>query len=158
MKRTIVALTVTALSVAGAGAAAAKPGNGNGAVKSGLAAASGLAPVSCQAAPSSTGQQTANGFVVLNAPGKPGQAHKLLGQVALKGAQPGAYDVRLVSGSGCGTSVGTLTVNQQGNGNLHFTQADRSSGTWHVVVTAAVLDPAVPLGQQRFASSPVAVR
>lgn len=159
MKRTIVALTVSALAVGGAGMASAKPGNGNGAVKSGLAAVAGVAPAICQAAPSSAGKQTANGFVVLNAPGKPGQARKLIGEVSLKDAQPGSYDVRLVQTAGtCGTSVGTLTVNEQGSGNLHFEQAGKGSGTWHVVLAAAVVDPAVPAGLQQFASAPAAVK
>jgi hypothetical protein len=158
MKRILVILAASAVAVGGAGVASAKPGNGNGAVKSGLAAVSGLAPAVCQAAPSSAGKQTPNGFVVLNAPGKPGQAHKLIGEVSLKGARPGAYDVRLVQGAGCGASVGTLTVNEQGNGNLHFEQADKGSGTWHVVLTTPVLDPAVPLGLQQFASAPADVK
>lgn len=166
MKRTVIALTVTALAVGSAGMASAKPGNG--AHKSGLASASGLAPLTCAAADSAeAGTQTANGFVVLNAPGKPAKqgrnarpdgTHKLVGEVVLKGAEPGSYDVRLASGSGCGTEIGTLTVNEQGNGTFSFEDRDKGAGTWNVVLTQPLVVNEVPVDVQRYASAPVTVR
>lgn len=169
MKRTVIALTVTALAVGGAGVASAKPGNGNGAVKAGLEDM-GSAPAflgSCSAADESAGKQTANGFVLLNAPGKPakdgkpGATRKLLGEVALKGAAPNSsYKVQLASGSGCGELKGTLTTNAQGNGNLSFQDPAKGAGTYYVVLVQEPL-PA-PLNavvvQQSYASAPVTVR
>lgn len=166
MKRTVIAFTIGALAVGGGGVASAKPGNG--AQKSGLASVFGLAPLSCSAAdPAEAGKQTANGFVVLNAPGKPAKqgknarpdgTHKLLGQVVLKGAPAGAYDVRLANGSGCGSEIGTLTVNEQGNGSFSFQDSSKGAGTWNVVLTQPVLVDAVPVDLQRYASAPLTVR
>lgn len=172
MKRTVIALTVTALAAAGAGVASAQPGNG--AQKAGLAAKGAL--LTCTAATSAeSGTQTANGFVVLNAPGQPAKAakngkaarpdgtRKLVGQVALKNAaQDAAYDVRIVEGSGCGDSIGTLTTNAQGNGNLGFQDATRRAGSYHVVLLQRPLGAVPVVGelvtQQSYASAPVTVR
>lgn len=167
MKRTVIALTVTALTVAvaGAGVASAKPGNG--AQKSGLAEASGLAPLSCSAADrDEAGKQTANGFVVLNAPGKPAKegknarptgTHKLLGEVVLRNAEPGDYHVRLANGSGCGTELGIMTVNAQGTGTYKFEDRSKGAGTWNIVLTQTPFDES-PLYVQRYASAPVTVK
>lgn len=166
MKRTVIALTVTALAVGGAGVASAKPGNG--AQKSGLAEASGLAPLGCSAAdPDEAGKQTANGFVVLNAPGRPAKegrnarptgTHKLLGEVVLRNAEPGSYDVRLASGSGCGTELGTMTVNEQGTGTYSFEDRSKGAGTWNIVLTQTLVVDQSPVDVQRYASAPVTVR
>lgn len=164
MNRTVTALTVIALALGGAGAASA---GGNGAQKSGIAPASGVAPVSCSAAhPAEAGEQTENGFVVLNAPGRPAKqgknarsdgTHKLLGEVVLRGAEPGVYDVRLASGSGCGEFLGTLSVNQQGHGTYSFEDRSKGAGTWNIVLTQPlILDG--PLYVQRYASAPVTVK
>ena len=154
MKRTVVAATVIGLALSGAGLASAKPGNG--AQKSGLAEVSGLAPLSCSAAPAGT-SQGANGFVVLNAPGKPGSPRKLVGEVSLKNAEPGTYDVSLVKGSGCGTKVATLTVGENGNGNAHLS-APGEAATYYVVLTQPLLDAALPGAVESYASAPVALR
>lgn len=164
MKRTVIALTVSALAIGGAGVAAAKPGNGS--QRSGLATASGLAPVACDSAdPAKAGKQTANGFVMLNAPGKPAKegknarpdaTHKLLGQVVLQNAEPGQYDVRLAS-SGCGEVLGTMTVNEQGNGSYSFEDGSKGAGTWYVLLTQKPLAP-LPVELQQYASAPVTVK
>ena len=172
MKRTVIALTVTALAAAGAGVASAQPGNG--AQKAGLAAKSAL--LACTAATEGeSGTQTANGFVVLNAPGRPAKdaknakaarpdgTRKLVGEVALKNAVPNTpYDVHIVEGSGCGERVGTLTTNGQGHGNLGFEDTTRRAGTYHVVLLRRPLAVVPVVGdvvtQQSFASAPVTVR
>ena len=172
MKRTVIALTVTALATAGAGVASAQAGNG--AQKAGLAAKSAL--LTCTAAtPAESGTQTANGFVVLNAPGQPAKdakngkaarpdgTRKLVGEVALKNAaQNTAYDVHIVTGSGCGQRIGTLTTNAQGSGNLSFEDGTRRAGTYHVVLLQRPLGVVAVVGdlvtQQAFASAPVTVR
>lgn len=167
MKRTVVALIVTSLGVAGAGVAAA---GGNGAQKAGLAEKSALLACS-PATAAESGQQTANGFVVLNAAGRPAKqgkkaredgTRKLVGTVALKNAAGSAsYDVHVAT-SGCGDRIGTLTTNDQGNGNLSFSEEQLGAGTYYVLLVQRPL-PGVPvLGelvrQQQFASAPVTVR
>lgn len=157
MKRTVVAATVIGLALSGAGLASAKPGNG--AMKAGLAEASGLVPLGCSAAPSSAGKQTALGFVVLNAPGKPGAPKKIVGEVAVKAAEPGVYDVRLATAdNSCGDKVGTLTVNQQGSGNASIASPTAEAGTYYVVLTQALIDQQIPLGTELYASVPVNLR
>ena len=130
MKRTIVATAVLGLALSGAGLAAAHPGNG--AKKSGVAE-SGVPYLACAPA-SGTGSYGANGFAVLNAPGKPGSPKKIVGELALKNAQPGTYDVRLSTGTGCGTTVATLVVGASGNGNASIASAG-GAGSYYVVAT-----------------------
>ena len=163
MKRTVIALTVTALAVGGAGIASAKPGKnpGNGAQKAGLAAVSGNNVSGCKAA-TGTGQQTPTGFVVLNAPGKPGTPKKIVGELAVKQAEPGSYDVRLAAGSGCGDKVGTLVVGENGQGNASIASAGKGAGTYYVTLTQQPL-AGVPVlegvvTQQSYASAPVQLR
>jgi hypothetical protein len=156
MKRTVIAATVVGLALSGAGLATAKPGNG--AQKAGMAEASGSSVTGCSAAPATAGKQTALGFAVLNAPGKPGSPSKIVGEVALKGAKPGTYDVNLANGSGCGTKVGTLTVDQQGNGNASVAAPGNGAGTYYVVLTQPALDPQLPVSMERYASAPVSLR
>ena len=163
MKRIVIALTATAMTVAGAGVASAKPDKGNGAQKAGLAAASGLAPVSCTAA-KGAGKQTPTGFAVLNAPGKPGSPKKIVGEVAVKDAEPGTYDLRLAGpksdGTGCGTVVGQLVVGENRHGNASIAAASQGEGAYYVVLTRNPL-PQLPVSlvaQEHYASAPVTLR
>jgi hypothetical protein len=133
MKRTILTTAVLGLALSGAGLASAHPGNG--AQKAGVSS-SGIPYLSCTPA-SGTGTQGANGFAVLNAPGKPGSPKKIVGELALRNAQPGTYDVRLSTGSGCGSTVGTLTVGPNGNGNASIASPG-SAGNYFVVATQTV--------------------
>lgn len=166
MNRAVIALAVLGLAGGSAGVASATPGNGNGAVKSGLAPKVGVSPAVCGAATAQeAGKQTENGFVVLNAPGKPakgdqgGPQRKLIGEVALKGAEADAtYRVFLSDSAGqCGVSVGSLVTNEQGNGNLSFQQSGKGAGTWNIVLTRPLVVEGVPLDVQRYASAPVTV-
>ena len=159
MKRTIIAASVLALAAGGVGVASAKPTQSNGAQKAGIAEASGLAPLSCSAADAAeAGKQTALGFAVLNAPGKPGSPRKIVGEVALKGATPGTYDVNLAKGNGCGTKVATLVVNAHGFGNAALAAPGDGAGTYYVTLTQPALDPALPGALESYASAPVARR
>jgi hypothetical protein len=133
MKRTVTATAVLGLALAGTGLASAHPGNGS--QKSGVASA-GIPYLACTAA-SGTGTQGANGFAVLNAPGKPGSPKKIVGELALRNAQPGTYDVKLSTGVGCGTQVATLTVGSNGNGNASIASAG-GAGSYYVVATQTV--------------------
>ena len=133
MKRTILATAVLGLAVSGAGLASAHPGNGS--QKAGVAR-TGIPYFQCEAA-SGTGTQGANGFAVLNAPGKPGSPRKIVGELALKNAQPGTYDVKLSTGSGCGSTVATLTVGPDGNGNASIASPG-GAGSYYVVATQTV--------------------
>ena len=164
MKRTVIALTVTALAIGGASVASAKPGKGqsNGAQKAGLAAVSALSPLgSCKAA-EGAGKQTATGFVVLNAPGKPGAPKKIVGELAVKQAEPGTYDVRLAAERGCGDKVGTLVVGDNGQGGASIAAPSKGAGTYYVTLTQQPL-AGVPVvegvvTQQSYASAPVQLR
>ncbi|MBK5306363.1 MAG: hypothetical protein JJD92_06710 [Frankiaceae bacterium] len=154
MKRTVIATTVLGLALSGVGLASAKPGNG--AQKSGVAA-SGIPYVACSAA-SGSGSQGANGFAVLNAPGKPGSPRKIVVELALRNAQPGIYDVSLSTGSGCGTKVATLTVGANGSGNASIASPG-GAGSYFVVATqtvASALANQAPPAQ--YASALVALR
>ena len=170
MKRMVIALTVTALAVGSAGVASAKPGNGNGAVKTGLASNNDSLVLlgQCSAADSSAGKQTANGFVVLNAPGtpakgtKPGQTRKLVGEVALKNATANTtYSVQLAAGTaGCGEEIGELATNPQGNGSFSFQDTTKGAGTYYVVLIQKPLpEPLDAVAvQQSYASAPATVK
>ena len=133
MKRTILATAVLGLAVSGAGLASAHPGNG--AQKAGVAS-SGIPYLACAPA-TGTGSQGANGFAVLNAPGKPGSPLKIVGELALRNAKPGTYDVQLSTGAGCGTKVGTLTVGTDGSGNASIESAG-GAGSYFVVATQTI--------------------
>jgi len=154
MKRTVIAATVVSVALGGAGLASAKPA-GNGAQKAGLFSAMGLAtPLPAGLCSSGTGQPgDATGSVMLNAPGKPGAARKILGEVSLKGGTADTtYDVRLATGSSnCGTVVATLTTDAQGYGNAHLTLPVTPETTPYYVVLANG-----PV--EAFASSPVTLR
>ncbi len=125
---------------------------GNGAQHSGL---------SPQAGSSSTDQcvkgsgAATNGFVMLNAPGKPGDANKLLGEVSLKnGPANTTYIVNVAADDGNDMCVaqGMLTTNGQGNGNSHI--ADTSglkNGSYYVVLQN------MAGGQEEFASGNLTV-
>ena len=164
MKRTVIALTIAALAVGSAGVASAKPGKGlsNGAQKAGLAAASATSPLTpCRAAEGAR-KQTATGFVVLNAPGKPGQAKKIVGEVAVKDATPGTYDVRLAFERGCGEKVGTLTVGPNRHGNAGIATSYKGQSSYYVTLTRQTLAgaPVVEdlVTEQFYASAPVVLR
>lgn len=162
MKRTVIALTVTALAVGSAGIASAKPGKSNGAQKAGLAAVDAISPLdSCRHA-EGAGKQTPTGFVVLNAPGKPGAPKKIVGELAVKKAEPGTYDIRLAAESGCGEPIGTLVVGQNGQGNASIAAPGEGAGTYYVTLTQQPL-AGVPVAeslvtQQFYASAPVQLR
>jgi hypothetical protein len=161
MKRTVVALTVSALAVGGAGIASAKPGNG--AQKAGLAAVSGNSLVGCASA-TGAGSQSATGFAVLNAPGKPGSPRKIVGDVAVKDAAPGTYDLRLAgpSSGSCGVLLGTLTVGANRKGSSRVAAASQGEGVYYVVLSRQPLAGVPVLGglvtQQQYASAPVTLR
>ena len=153
MKRTLTTAIVVSVALGGAGLATAKPGNG--AQKAGLFSAMGLAtplPTGL-CSPGSGDPGDATGFVMLNAPGKPGAARKILGEVSVRGAtESTTYDVRLATGSGnCGTVVTTLTTDAQGNGNAHLSLPETPATTPYYVVLAHG-----PV--EEFASSPVTIR
>ena len=140
-----IAVTLAVATAAATGAFA----GGNGAMRSGLSPQSGdMIGGQCQAGSGNGG----NGFVILNAPGKPGDANKLLGEVSLKNATPNTtYMVAVSVGDNNCMPEGSLTTNGVGNGNAHI--ADTSglkNGTFYVVLTD-------PSGNEAFASGPVTV-
>jgi hypothetical protein len=161
MKRIAIALAVATLTVSSIGVASAKPGNG--AQKAGLTEASGT-NLSCSAGKADAGPQTATGFAVLNAPGKPGSPRKIVGEVAVKDAEPGTYELRLAgpdSGS-CGESVGTLVVGQNRQGNASVAAGSQGEGVYYVVLVQRPLADVPAVGsllfQERYASAPVTLR
>jgi hypothetical protein len=158
MKRIVIGVAVVGLVGSGVGLASAKPTQSNGAQKAGIAEVSGNSLTGCSAAPTTTGNQTATGFAVLNAPGKPGSPRKIVGEVALKSAKPGTYDVNLANGSGCGTKVATLTVNDQGNGSAAIAAPGNGAGTYYVVLTQPAITAELPGTVERYASVAVALR
>jgi hypothetical protein len=106
----------------------------NGAQRSGLSPQSGSNGSQCV---KGSGAAT-NGFVMLNAPGKPGDANKLLGEVSLKnGPADTTYIVNVAvdDGNNVCMAESMLTTNGQGNGNAHI--ADTSglkNGSYYVVL------------------------
>jgi hypothetical protein len=139
-------LAVT-LAVATATASGAFAG-GNGAARSGLSPQSGsITGGQCQPG---SGAGT-NGFVILNAPGQPGNASKLIGEVSLKNATPDTtYMVAVSVGANNCMPEGSLTTNGQGNGNAHIADPSLGNGSFYVVLTNAD-------GSEAFASAPVSV-
>lgn len=119
---------------------------GNGAERSGLSPQAGSNGNQCQAG---SGAGT-NGFVIINAPGKPGAAKKLIGEVSLKRGTPNTtYMVMVAKDSNSCMPEGTLTTNTVGNGNAHIADPTPGGGTFYVVLTAG--------GNEAFASGPVTV-
>lgn len=147
MKKVLVCAAVGALLTGTAVTATAGTADGQGAQKRGLV----LTPEDngdCNASAPTGGSP--NGFVILNAPGKSGDTSKILGEVSLKKA-PGTYTVELSVGDDNCMPVGTLTTNDQGNGNFHV--ASPGTGGSYYVVLRNVND-----SSQSFASAPVTVR
>ena len=106
---------------------------GNGAQRSGLSLQAGNGNDQCV---EGSGNGT-NGFVLVNAPGKPGQAKFVNGEVSLKNDSPGnqTYTVWIkdVDNDTCTPLPNALTTNNQGNGNAHIDTAG-TSGTYYVVL------------------------
>lgn len=146
MRKTLLGGVVAALALSTAAATGALAG-GNGAARSGLSPQAGSNNNQCVAG---SGAGT-NGFVIVNAPGQPGNARFVNGEVSLKnGPANTAYTVWLVDGSGNCLPEGALTTNGQGNGNAHLNDASLSNGTFYVVLQDAT-------GNEQFASAPVTV-
>ena len=136
-------MTAEDLSTAGASTLTA-PAGGNGAQRSGLSPQSGDSSGNqCQPGPGTGG----NGFVIVNAPGKPGAARFVNGEVSLKNATPKTtYMVYLATDSSHCVPAGTITTNPQGNGNDHLDGAG-TSGSYYVVIREGM--------NEVFASAPV---
>jgi hypothetical protein len=147
--------------------ATAKPGNG--AQRAGLVAASTPLATGCAAADASDArQQTPNGFVVLNAPGKPAKSgknaredgtRKLLGQITLRGATAGTTYTVLLN---CTERLGELTTDGRGDGSFRFADSSRGAGTYFVALRSTPL-AGLPLAEQlllqdRFVTPAVQVR
>jgi len=146
VRTTLVTGTTLALALTTAVAGSALAG-GNGAARSGLSPQAGDTTDQCVAG---TGAGT-NGFVIVNAPGQPGNARFVNGEVSLKnGPANAAYTVWLADESGTCLPEGALTTNGQGNGNAHLNDASLSNGTFYVVLRDAA-------GNEQFASAPVTV-
>jgi len=151
VRKIIIGAIAVAMGV-GFGLAPWASAGGNGAQHSGI---------SPQAGNSATDQcvigsgDATNGFVMLNAPGKPGDANKLLGEVSLKNDTAPAgttYSVNVAVDDGNDACVpeGSLTTNAQGNGNAHI--ADTSgltNGNYYVVLQLN--------GQEKYASGELVV-
>jgi hypothetical protein len=121
---------------------------GNGAQRSGLSPQSGgMTAGQCQASDGTGG----NGFVIFNAPGKPGAASKLIGEVSLKNAAPNTtYMVAVSVGADNCMPEGSLTTNEVGNGNAHIADPTLGSGSFYLVLTDES-------GSEAYASGPVTV-
>lgn len=147
MRKTITAGIVVALGLSTAAATGAFAG-GNGAARSNLSPQSGdMMGGQCQAGSGSGG----NGFVIFNAPGQPGNASKLIGEVSLKNATPNTtYMVAVSVGNNNCMPEGSLTTNGVGNGNAHIADSSLTNGSFYVVLTD-------PTGSEAFASAPVSV-
>lgn len=136
-----------ALGVTTAFAVGASAG-GNGAQQSGLSLQGGSMTGQCEAGSGGGG----NGFVILNAPGQPGNASKLIGEVSLKNATPNTtYMVAVSVGSNNCMPAGSIKTNTVGNGNAHIADPSLGSGTFYVVITDSS-------GNEVYASGPVAVK
>jgi hypothetical protein len=146
VRKTVMGGVAAALALSTAAATGALAG-GNGAARSGLSPQAGSD--SSQCVPGS-GAGT-NGFAIVNAPGQPGNARFVNGEVSLKrGAADSAYTVWIVDSDGNCLPAGALTTNGQGNGNAHLNDASLSDGTFYVVLQDAT-------GKEAFASAPVTV-
>ena len=146
MRKVIIGVAAAAVGVATAIATGASAG-GNGAQLSGLSPQQGNGTSNCV---QGNGAAT-NGFVMLNAPGQPGNARKLIGEVSLKRGTPNTtYTVQVAVGNQNCMPEGTLTTNGVGNGNAHIADPTLGNGTFYVVLTDAT-------GNEAFASGPVSV-
>ena len=147
MRRIVIGGIALALGVSTAVAGGAFAG-GNGAQRSGLSPQTGDSSNNDQCVEGS-GAGT-NGFVLVNAPGKPGAARFVNGEVSLKNDPAGAttYQV-LLKNVDDGTCLlnAVLTTNKQGNGNAHLDTAG-TSGTYYVVLQDAS-------GNEKYASAHV---
>jgi hypothetical protein len=138
-----IAVTLAVATAAATGAFA----GGNGAMRSGLSPQSGSTTNQCQ---QGSGAGT-NGFVILNAPGQPGNASKLIGEVSLKRGAPNAtYMVKVATDANNCMPEGTLTTNGQGNGNAHIADTTLGNGSFYVVLVDSSTHEA-------FASGPLTV-
>jgi hypothetical protein len=144
VRRAVVA--ALGVTVAAAGAAAAGTSDGQGAQKSGLSPTAGSMSSQCNAGSGAN----ANGFGILNAPGKVGAVQKVNGEVSLKRGTPDTtYVVNLAQGGNC-MPVAMLTTNGNGNGNAHINVSPGMAGTYYVVLQL--------MGQEVYATAPVAVK
>jgi hypothetical protein len=142
VRKVITGGIAVALGVSTAFAAGAFAG-GNGAQRSGLSQQAGDNNNQCVAG---SGAGT-NGFVLVNAPGKPGAARFVNGEVSLKrGPANSTFIVNVAGSNGC-MADGMLTTNNQGNGNAHLDTAG-TSGSYYVVLQDT-------MGNEQFASGTV---
>ena len=142
MRKTLLLASVAVLAV---GVTTSASAGGNGAARSGLSPQAGDNNDQCVAG---SGAGT-NGFAIVNAPGQPGNARFVNGEVSLKnGAANSAYTVWIVDGDGNCLPAGALTTTGQGNGNHHLNDATLTSGSFYVVLQDAS-------GKEAFASAPV---
>jgi hypothetical protein len=142
-------LLLASVAVLAVGAATSASAGGNGAARSGLSPQTGSSTNQCVAG---SGAGT-NGFAIVNAPGQPGNARFVNGEVSLKNASPNTtYMVTINdnSSSAC-MPEGVLTTNGQGNGNAHLNDATLSDGTFYVVLVDSTTM------KEAFASAPVTV-
>jgi hypothetical protein len=147
LRKIIVGGAAVALAVSTAVAGGAFAG-GNGAQRSGLSPQAGNSQSGDQCVAGS-GAGT-NGFVLVNAPGKPGAARFVNGEVSLKDGAPNTtYTVWLATDSSNCLPEGALTTNGQGNGNHHLNDATLKNGTYYVVLKLG--------SDEAFASGPVSV-
>ena len=88
-------------------------------------------------------QATANanqglGFANVNAPGQPGSAKFVNGEISLKDADPSAGPYTIyIANSGDDSSCmpeGMIEPNAQGNGNAHLMDAGLHSGDYYIVI------------------------
>jgi hypothetical protein len=138
-----IAVTASLGAVLASGAFA----GGNGAGRSGLSPQAGNNNNQCVVG---SGSGT-NGFAIVNAPGQPGNARFVNGEVSLKrGAANSAYTVWLVDSNGNCLPEGAIATNTVGNGNAHLDDATLTGGTFYVVLQDAS-------GNEQFASGPITV-
>lgn len=147
MRVTLVSTAVLALALSTVAATTASAG-GNGAQRSGLSPQAGSNDDQCVVG---SGAGT-NGFAIVNAPGKPGSARFVNGEVSLKrGPASTTYTVNIAKPGGTCLPEGVLVTNGQGNGNAHLNDASlKGGGTFYVVLKDAS-------GNEQFATGAVTV-
>jgi len=126
--------------------------DGQGAQKRALVPTQGSMTDNCKAGAEADGGP--NGFAILNMPGKSGDpaTDRIVGEVSLKNATPGSsYIVNLAMDGHC-VMTGTLTTNEEGNGNSHIDNMPNAAGSYYVVLQDMMG------GSEAYATSPVAVR
>jgi hypothetical protein len=134
VKRLLIGGAILALGIAGLGTSYAGTDDGQGAQKRALVTTNeGLTNSDCTPSDGSAGGE--NGFVILNAAGKVGDIQQVVGEVSLKNA-PGTYEVDLAVDGTC-TPQGTLTTNDEGNGNFHINLPSGFGSTYFVVLRNA---------------------